>query len=141
MKIRHIEIANFRKLQAVRIDLTDHTTVLVGANNSGKSSAMLALRRFLVSHKSAFRLLDFTICHFPTIDAMGQEWEAAPAGSQPPVLDPWMAMVPMLDLWLSAGNGELHFVKDLIPSFRWRSGLVAQAQGAAPGRLREWRKG
>lgn len=124
MKIRHIEIANFRKLQAVRIDLTDHTTLLVGANNSGKSSAMLALRRFLVSHKSAFRLLDFTICHFPTIDAMGQEWEAAPAGSQPPVLDPWMAMVPMLDLWLSAENGELHFVKDLIPSFRWRSGLV-----------------
>ncbi|MCC8628519.1 AAA family ATPase [Xanthomonas vesicatoria] len=51
MKIRHIEIANFRKLQAVRVDLTDDTTLLVGANNSGKSSAMLALRRFLVSHK------------------------------------------------------------------------------------------
>ncbi|WP_043090309.1 AAA family ATPase [Xanthomonas sp. SHU 166] len=124
MKIRHIEIANFRKLQAVRVDLTDDTTLLVGANNSGKSSAMLALRRFLVSHKSTFRLLDFTLCHFPTIDAMGKAWEAAPAGSQPPVVDPWMAMVPMLDLWLSAKNGELHFVKDLIPSFSWRSGLV-----------------
>lgn len=124
MKIRHIEITNFRKLQAIRVDLTDDTTLLVGANNSGKSSAMLALRRFLVSHKSAFRLLDFTLCHFSTIDAIGKEWEAAPAGSQPPVPDPWMAMVPMLDLWLSAGNGELHFIKDLIPSFRWRSGLV-----------------
>ncbi|MBB5734409.1 putative ATP-dependent endonuclease of OLD family [Xanthomonas arboricola] len=124
MKIRHIEIANFRKLQAVRVDLTDDTTLLVGANNSGKSSAMLALRRFLVSHKSPFRLLDFTLCHLPTIDAIGKEWEAAIAGSQPPVVDSWMAMVPMLDLWLSAENGELHFVKDLIPSFSWRSGLV-----------------
>lgn len=98
MKIRHIEIANFRKLQAVRADLADDTTLLVGANNSGKSSAMLALRRFLVSHKSTFRLLDFTLCHFPTIDAMGKAWEAAPAGSQPPMVDPWMAMVPTLDL-------------------------------------------
>lgn len=124
MKIRHIEIANFRKLQAVRFDLTDETTLLVGANNSGKSSAMLALRRFLVSHKSKFRLLDFTLCHFPIIDAMGKEWEAAPAGSKPPVVDPWLMMVPMLDLWLSAENGELHYIKDLIPSFNWCSGLV-----------------
>ncbi|WP_372374537.1 AAA family ATPase [Xanthomonas axonopodis pv. cajani] len=124
MKIRHIEIANFRKLQAVRFDLTDETTLLVGANNSGKSSAMLALRRFLVSHKSKFRLLDFTLCHFPIIDAMGKEWETAPAGSQPPVVDPWLMMVPMLDVWLSAENGELHYIKDLIPSFNWRSGLV-----------------
>lgn len=124
MKIRHIEIANFRKLQAVRLDLADDTTLLVGANNSGKSTAMLALRRFLVPNKSAFRLLDFTLCHFPAIDAIGKEWEAAPAGSQPPVVDPWINMVPVLDLWLSAANGELHFVKDLIPTFSWRSGLV-----------------
>ncbi|WP_239709059.1 AAA family ATPase [Luteibacter sp. 9133] len=124
MKIRHIEIANFRKLQSVRVDLADETTLLVGANNSGKSSAMLALRRFLVSNKGAFRLLDFTLCHFPTIDAIGEAWEAAPAGSPPPLVDPWLEMVPTLDLWLSAENGELHYVKDLIPSFTWTSGLV-----------------
>lgn len=124
MKIRHIEISNFRKLQAVRIDLADETTLLVGANNSGKSSAMLALRRFLVSKKSAFRLLDFTLCHFPTIDAIGNAWEAAAEGSPPPVVEPWLPLLPTLDLWLSAVNGELHYVKDLIPSFEWTSGLV-----------------
>lgn len=48
MHIQHLEIANFRKLLSVRIDLAAETTLLVGANNSGKSSAMLALRRFLV---------------------------------------------------------------------------------------------
>jgi len=124
MKIRHIEIANFRKLQAVRVDLAGATPFLVGANNSGKSSAMLALRRFLVSNKAAFRLLDFTLCHFPAINAIGQAWETAEAGSPPPLVDPWPPLVPTLDLWVSAGNGELHYVKDLIPSFDWTNGLV-----------------
>ncbi|OPD96494.1 AAA family ATPase, partial [Pseudomonas aeruginosa] len=48
MRIQHLELANFRKLKSVRIDLAAETTLLVGANNSGKSSAMLALRKFLV---------------------------------------------------------------------------------------------
>nr|WP_320110095.1 AAA family ATPase [Pseudomonas sp. B21-053] len=43
MQIQHLEIANFRKLLSVRIDLAAETTLLVVANNSGKSSAMLAL--------------------------------------------------------------------------------------------------
>lgn len=41
MHIQHIEIANFRKLNAVRVDLSGEKTVLVGANNSGKTSAMV----------------------------------------------------------------------------------------------------
>ncbi|NVJ00355.1 AAA family ATPase [Myxococcus sp. AM009] len=39
MHIQHVEIWNFRKLQAVWIDFADETTVFVGANNSGKTSA------------------------------------------------------------------------------------------------------
>jgi len=42
MIISHLEIANFRKLLSVRVDLAQQTTVFVGANNSGKTSAMLA---------------------------------------------------------------------------------------------------
>lgn len=45
MRISKIEIGNFRKLVAVRIDLAADKTVFVGANNSGKTSAMTALRR------------------------------------------------------------------------------------------------
>jgi predicted ATP-dependent endonuclease of OLD family len=48
MRIAFVEINNFRKLLAVRIDLTENKTLFVGANNSGKTSALLALRRFLV---------------------------------------------------------------------------------------------
>jgi predicted ATP-dependent endonuclease of OLD family len=46
MHIQHIEVGNFRKLKAVRIDFSETNTVFVGANNSGKTSAMVALRRF-----------------------------------------------------------------------------------------------
>nr|WP_080560946.1 AAA family ATPase [Pseudomonas brassicacearum] len=48
MHIQHVEVGNFRKLKAARIDFSETTTVFVGANNSGKTSAMVALRRFLV---------------------------------------------------------------------------------------------
>ena len=44
MHIQHIEVGNFRKLKAVRIDFSETSTVFVGANNSGKTSAMVALR-------------------------------------------------------------------------------------------------
>ena len=48
MRIDFIEVANFRKLLAVRVDIAIKSTVFVGANNSGKTSAMVALRHFLV---------------------------------------------------------------------------------------------
>ena len=40
MHIQHIEVSNFRKLKDVRIDFSETNTVFVGANNSGKTSAM-----------------------------------------------------------------------------------------------------
>lgn len=124
MQIRHLEIANFRKLLSVRVDLSSKTTLLVGANNSGKSSAMLALRRFLVSKASAFRILDLTLSHFPTIDEIGRDWEKATASSALPNAGDWAKWLPMLDIWVSAQQGELHYLRDLIPNFAWKGGLV-----------------
>ncbi|MDB5038093.1 MAG: hypothetical protein JWQ35_1621 [Bacteriovoracaceae bacterium] len=51
MRINFIEIQNFRKLKSVHVELDDETTLFVGANNSGKTSAMLALGHFLVDQK------------------------------------------------------------------------------------------
>ena len=56
MLIKFVEIANFRKLLSVRVDLAQKQTLFVGANNSGKSSAMLALRRFLVPRRCPVRV-------------------------------------------------------------------------------------
>ena len=78
MKIETIEIGNFRKLKSVRIGISDETTVFVGANNSGKTSAMLTLRYFLVEQeRNRFTLNDITLSHWPAIDEMGQNWEKA----------------------------------------------------------------
>ena len=63
MHIAFIEIANFRKLLSVRVDLAETTTLFVGANNSGKTSAMLALRRFLSPQTKGFETHDITLCH------------------------------------------------------------------------------
>lgn len=51
MRIKKIRIRNFRKLQDVRIDIQHENTVFIGANNSGKTSAMTALRYFLKTMK------------------------------------------------------------------------------------------
>lgn len=124
MQIQYVEIANFRKLLSVRIDLASTTTLLVGANNSGKSSAMLALRKFLLSKASAFRLQDLTLCHLTTIDAIGAEWEAADEGLEVPTANDWAHWLPTLDLWVEASQGELHHIRDLIPNFAWKGGHV-----------------
>lgn len=124
MRIQHLEISNFRKLLSVRIDLANETTLLVGANNSGKSSAMLALRKFLVSKASAFRLQDLTLCHLAKLDEIGKVWENPPERYEIPTAKDWVNWLPSLDVWISADQGEFHFIRDLIPSFAWRGGLV-----------------
>ncbi|MEN2394323.1 AAA family ATPase [Pseudomonas halotolerans] len=124
MQIQYLEIANFRKLLSVRIDLANTTTLLVGANNSGKSSAMLALRKFLLSKATAFRLQDMTLSHLRTIDAIGVDWEAADESLEAPAANEWAHWLPSLDLWVEASQGELHHIRDLIPNFAWKGGHV-----------------
>ncbi|MEO5347658.1 MAG: ATP-binding protein, partial [Magnetococcus sp. YQC-9] len=84
MRIKFVEIANFRKLVSVRVWISPEKTVFIGANNSGKTSAITALRYFLVEReRSSFCLNDFTLSHWPAINAMGDEWEAAIRANQP----------------------------------------------------------
>ena len=47
MRILAINIQNFRKLLQCHIDFSKKITLFVGANNSGKTSAMDALGKFL----------------------------------------------------------------------------------------------
>ena len=59
MRILAINIQNFRKLLQCRIDFSKKTTIFVGANNSGKTSAMDALGKFLAGRSFTFN--DITI--------------------------------------------------------------------------------
>lgn len=126
MHIEIVEITNFRKLLATRIDLSPSKTLFVGANNSGKTSAMLALRRFLTPRRCPFELHDFTLCHWPAVDAIGQHWIAARAAEEVVKLDleAWTPVLPTLDLWLHVEPGEMHHVRDLIPTLDWEGGRL-----------------
>ncbi len=94
MHIRLVEIGNFRKLQSVRIDFSEKTTVFVGANNSGKSSAMVVLQRFLV-HRTGFSVNDFTLTHWKTIDKVAAIWEKQVPEEEPKLFD-WHEVLPCL---------------------------------------------
>lgn len=126
MHIELVEIANFRKLLATRITLAPATTLFVGANNSGKTSAMLALRRFLVPRRSPFAIHDFTLCHWHSIDTIGQGWlQARKEGKTSELtIGAWAAVLPTLDLWLQVEGDEMHYVRDLIPSLDWEGGRL-----------------
>lgn len=60
MKIKTIEISNFRLLKDSKISLEDYTTVIVGRNNSGKTSLTEIFRR-LFGSKPGFSIHDFSI--------------------------------------------------------------------------------
>lgn len=131
MRISHLEIANFRKLVAVRVDLAPDKTVFVGANNSGKTSAMTVLRRFLVDPKG-FNVNDVSLGHWRAINDLGAAWEAAfKADGDLPSAD-LSAFLPQLDLWLEVNKGEMHHVQRLLPSLDWTSGALGVRLRYAP---------
>lgn len=126
MHIEFVEIANFRKLLSARVDLAAKTTLFVGANNSGKTSAMLAMRRFLTPRRCPFEIHDFTLCHLQAIVDIGQTWiQAHTAGTVADLdLDPWVQVLPTIDLWLQVKEDEVHRVRDLVPLMEWTGGRL-----------------
>jgi putative ATP-dependent endonuclease of the OLD family len=60
LRIHRIAIKNFRLLSDVELALEERTTVIVGRNNSGKTSLSEILRRLLSDHGAAFQLEDFS---------------------------------------------------------------------------------
>lgn len=142
MLIQHIEIANFRKLLAVRVDLAEKTTVFVGANNSGKTSAMLALRRFLVARQNQFSVHDLTLSHWGAIDAIGRAWIKAQKENVAPDLEveTWTPFLPALDLWISVSPHELHHVSKLLPNLDWTGGLLGIRLRLEPDKVEELRR-
>jgi len=75
MNIAYFEIQNFRKLKSCRLELDNKETLLVGANNSGKTSAMEALILFLNKGKNKdISTTDFTLSNWRGFNQVGEEW-------------------------------------------------------------------
>ena len=102
MRIAFIDIQNFRKLRCVRIELADRQTIFVGANNSGKTTAMHALDKFLKQPKERqdpssdeetshgwFVAEDFTLSLWDKINEIAASWETVTDQEPPTDLSAW----------------------------------------------------
>lgn len=61
MYVSKVGVSNFRLLQAVELCLAEETTVIVGRNNSGKTSLTELFRRLTRDESPRFRLEDFSL--------------------------------------------------------------------------------
>lgn len=71
MKLSSANIKHFRRLEDVQIDFDEQETLLVGANNSGKTSATLAFRCFLGNR--SFKIHDFAVTKMAEMDEYDPE--------------------------------------------------------------------
>lgn len=117
MRIDFVEIRNFRRLSAVRIDFSEKTTLFVGANNSGKTSAIIALSYFLIQ-QNTFSVYDIPLTCWSSINNLGEAFEKA--GTEVPHKK-WRDLFPSLDVWLKISPNEIHHVAHLIPTLDWNT--------------------
>ena len=132
MRIIGIDIQNFRKLFGCHIDISKETTLFVGANNSGKTSAMDALAKFLANRSFVFN--DITIAKRIDINRIGTKWVEADCEQPADLLD-WDTIVPKMDIWLDVAPNEMHYVASIIPTLKWRGEAYSSARTTEHARV------
>lgn len=132
IKLRFIELCQFRRLGKVQLDIDQSTTILVGANNSGKTSILAALRHFLADG-SPFGAFDISLSQWPKLRELGKAWESLT--EDPSTVDGYedqwnkqlqilLGAMPTLDLWFDAEAGMYHYVAPFLSKFSWKGGAV-----------------
>jgi putative ATP-dependent endonuclease of the OLD family len=118
MRIHRVAIKNFRLLADADLALEEKTTLIVGRNNSGKTSLSEVMRRFLSEGTSIFQLEDFSSASY---DFFAAALDARNSGEEEQVI---RKLIPAIELRLEfqydANQPELGplapFVIDLDPN-------------------------
>lgn len=131
MKLRKIHIGNYRKLKNCIIEFDEKQTVFVGANNSGKTSAMQAIISFLKDN-NRFTANDFTLTNWKKLNEIAEGWINEDADSPKPILADISDFLPTMDVWIDVSEEDAYLVKDLIPSFEWKGQTVGMRILYAP---------
>lgn len=95
MKIKSVHLQNFRRLEDVKIGFETEETVFVGPNNSGKTSATIAFRLFLV--KPDFKVHDFSVSRIADLDAFGEEDDVGGETLPTINMDLWFTIDPDIE--------------------------------------------
>lgn len=129
MFIEKLNIKNYKKLKEVKICLSQKQNLFIGPNNSGKTSAIELLVKFLTD-KKAFNIYDVTIENWSQLDSLfnlyyskhdtdGQEIELAGLYKN------MIKLLPTLKVILNVEENELYHVKALIPYLNKKCKKVA----------------
>ncbi len=132
IRLACVEVCNFRRLAFTHLDLDEETTVLVGANNSGKTSLLTVLRNFLGDAPS-FRPYDLSLSQWTKLRELSKAWEdldedpttdTKDADQWEEQLQQLIACMPFVDLWFDAKEGAYNYVAPFITSLKWTGGAV-----------------
>lgn len=132
IRLACVEVCNFRRLTCTRLDLDEETTVLVGANNSGKTSLVTVLRNFL-GDAPGFRPYDLSLSQWAKLRELSNAWEdlVEDPTTDTKDADLWekqlqhlLGCMPFADLWFDAKEGAYSYVAPFITSLKWAGGAV-----------------
>jgi len=94
LQLKKVTVRNFRLLADTELVLEDKTTLIVGRNNSGKTSLYEVIRRFVEDPKPRFRIEDFSNASY---DRFCKALEARNTGQSDCVVYP---LIPYIELRL-----------------------------------------
>src|SRR3990170_4606006 len=95
MRLHKIEIKNFRLLTKVELLVEEQATVVVGRNNTGKTSLTELFRRLLADTTPSFRLEDFSL------SAHEEFWKAFRAQQEAKREDEVRKLLPAIEVKLT----------------------------------------
>lgn len=97
MQLLKMRVQNYRRLRDCQMIFSEDTTILVGANNSGKTSAAHVLQAFLGNDRPRVSIYDLNLACWPAVNAYGDS------------VDPTDLPFPTisLDVWLSVDQANL----------------------------------
>lgn len=126
MKVTSFSLRNYRRLVNVTLVLDDKKTVLVGANNSGKTSCIGALHTFLKSPDS-LKIRDISKRNWKKIQALGEqvEQEFPDSEKMDELGSDFVSLLPSLDIEITAEASEAYKVRDILPDLEWRGGALS----------------
>jgi len=126
MKITSLALKNYRRLADVNLVLDDEATVLVGANNSGKTSCIGAIYTFLKSPDN-LKVRDISKRNWKGIQKLGEQIEQEFPASEKmeKISNVLVSLLPSLDIDITAEANEAYKVRDILPDLDWRGGALS----------------